>query len=152
QVGGCAVTEEIVPGFRCSTLSHSTGPIRADIARDMCLDQDGLRTARPKDGLRVFAQHPIGTSLSIYDDSEKSAQSISTLSQKDAKQFVEFQSVLAKIGRTVAPLMSMAPPSVDSPSGADMVNILKTGKAVRGLGKHDLYRLLRWGPMAIADF
>ncbi len=26
---------------------------------------------------------------------------------------------------------SMAPPSVDSPTGADMMNILKTGKAVR---------------------
>ena len=152
QVGGCAVTEEIAPGFRCSTLSHSTGPIRADIARDMRLESHGLKVARPKDGLRVFAPHPSGTSLSIYDDADKSAQSISALSPKDAQQYVAFQRVLAKLGRTIAPLMSMAPPSVDSPSGADMVNILKTGKAVRGLGKHDLYRLLRWGPMAIADF
>jgi phytoene dehydrogenase-like protein len=146
------VTDEIAPGFRCSTLSHSTGPIRADIARDMRLEQHGLKVIRPKDGLRVFALHPNGTSLSIYDDADRSAQSISAFSQKDAKQYAEFQRVLAKLGRTVAPLMSMAPPSVDSPSGADMMNILKTGKAVRGLGKHDLYRLLRWGPMAIADF
>src|SRR3569832_2015493 len=107
QVGGCAVTEEIAPGFRCSTLSHSTGPIRADIARDMRLESHGLKVVRPKHGLRVFAPHPSGTSLSIYDDADKSAQSISALSPKDAQQYAEFQRVLAKLGRTVAPLMSM---------------------------------------------
>ncbi|HZD94300.1 MAG TPA: FAD-dependent oxidoreductase, partial [Candidatus Sulfotelmatobacter sp.] len=27
QVGGAAVTEEFSPGFRCSTLAHSAGPL-----------------------------------------------------------------------------------------------------------------------------
>src|SRR5260221_11742822 len=60
HVGGCAITEEIAPGFRCSTLSHSTGPMRADIVRDMHLAQHGLKTLRPKDGLRLFAPAPDG--------------------------------------------------------------------------------------------
>ena len=29
--------------------------------------------------------------------------------------------------------------------------MLKTGRAVRNLGKRDMFRLLRWGPMAVAD-
>ena len=29
--------------------------------------------------------------------------------------------------------------------------MLKTGRSIRGLGKKDLYRVLRWGPMAVAD-
>src|SRR5208337_1774457 len=29
--------------------------------------------------------------------------------------------------------------------------LLKTGRKIRGLGEKDLYRLLRWGPMAVAD-
>jgi phytoene dehydrogenase-like protein len=29
--------------------------------------------------------------------------------------------------------------------------MLKTGRAIRNLGKKDMYRLLRWGPMAVAD-
>ncbi len=29
--------------------------------------------------------------------------------------------------------------------------MLKTGRALRNLGKRDLYRVLRWGPMAVAD-
>ena len=152
QVGGCAVTEEIAPGFRCSALSHSTGPLRDDIVRDMRLASHGLKVARPKDGLRVFAPAPDGTSVRIYDDAERSAQSVRSISEKDAQAYPEFQRVLAKVSGVLTPLMKMAPPSLDSPSGGDMLNVLKAGKAVRGLGKYDLYRLLRWGPMAIADF
>jgi len=29
--------------------------------------------------------------------------------------------------------------------------MLKTGRSIRNLGKKDLYRVLRWGPMAVAD-
>ena len=29
--------------------------------------------------------------------------------------------------------------------------MLKTGRAIRNLGKKDMFRLLRWGPMAVAD-
>ena len=29
QIGGCAITEEFHPGFRCSKLAHSTRPYSA---------------------------------------------------------------------------------------------------------------------------
>ena len=44
QVGGAAITEEFHPGFRCSTLAHTAGPIRPDIVRDMQLEKHGLKT------------------------------------------------------------------------------------------------------------
>ena len=152
QVGGCAVTEEIAPGFRCSALTHSAGPIREDIARDMRLAQHGLKVARPKDGLRLVAPTPDGKTISLFDDVQRTSQSIAAFSQKDATAYGDLQAVMAKLHRVLAPLMKMPPPSVDSPSSGDVLGVLKAGKAVRGLGKRDLYRLLRWGPMAIADF
>src|SRR3989442_5434532 len=33
-VGGAAVTEEFHPGVRASTLAHTVGPLRLDVARD----------------------------------------------------------------------------------------------------------------------
>ena len=33
MVGGGAITEEFYPGFHASTLAHTVGPLRADIAR-----------------------------------------------------------------------------------------------------------------------
>src|SRR6266403_1179064 len=148
-VGGCATTEEIAPGFRCSTLTHSTGPLRDDVARDMQLERHGLKMVRSD--LRVFAPAPDGRAISIYDDAEKSAQSIAKLSKKDAEKYKEFHRVLARMGPVLASLMSMTPPSIKSPKAADVIGVLKAGKGVRGLGKENMYRLLRWGPMAIDD-
>src|SRR5277367_445716 len=48
QVGGAAITEEFHPGFRCSTLAHNTGPLRADIVRDMQLERHGLKLTTPE--------------------------------------------------------------------------------------------------------
>ncbi len=42
QPGGAAITEEFHPGFRCSTLAHSAGPLQPDIVRDMQLEKHGL--------------------------------------------------------------------------------------------------------------
>jgi len=48
QVGGAAITDEFHPGFRCSTLAHSAGPIRPDVVRDMRLEKHGLKFITPK--------------------------------------------------------------------------------------------------------
>src|SRR5258707_6318555 len=39
MVGGGAITEEFHPGFRASTLAHTLGPLRADIAHNLQLAQ-----------------------------------------------------------------------------------------------------------------
>ena len=38
MVGGACVTEEIYPGFRCSTLANSTGPLSTQIVKDLLED------------------------------------------------------------------------------------------------------------------
>ncbi|HVG39947.1 MAG TPA: NAD(P)/FAD-dependent oxidoreductase, partial [Pyrinomonadaceae bacterium] len=57
----------------------------------------------------------------------------------------------ARLGRVLAPLMSLTPPSTDKPSVGDFWNLGKVGKDFRRLERKDAYRLLRWGPMAVAD-
>src|SRR5262249_2425311 len=51
----------------------------------------------------------------------------------------------------IAEALKMTPPDIDSPSRADLWSMLQTGRSLRKLGKRDMYRLLRWGPMAVAD-
>src|SRR5207249_12323347 len=48
QPGGAAITEEFHPGFRCSTLAHSAGPLRTDVIRDMQLEKHGLKLITPE--------------------------------------------------------------------------------------------------------
>src|SRR2546429_9155165 len=49
-------------------------------------------------------------------------------------------------------LTSITPPAIDKPTPEDLWSLLKTGRSVRSLGKTGIFDLLRWGPMAVADF
>ena len=149
QVGGAAVTDEFHAGLRCSTLAHTAGPIRPDIVRDMQLEKHGLRMITPE--VCVTTLSPDGRALSLYQDAGKSAQEIAAFSQKDAGTYPEFQQSLGKISKVIADALATTAPDIDDPSRSDLWSMLKTGRAIRRLGKKDMFRLLRWGPMAVAD-
>jgi phytoene dehydrogenase-like protein len=149
-VGGGAITEEFHPGFRASTLSHTLGPLRADIARDMQLDKFDLQIFRPDP--RVFAPAPDGRGLLFYDDAAKTAGAISHLSARDGAKYTEFAKDLEKMAGVFGQIASITPPGIEHPSPEDLWNLLKTGRSVRSLGKKGMLDLLRWGPMAVADF
>ena len=149
QVGGAAVTDEFHPGFRCSTLAHTAGPILPSIVRDMQLEKHGLRLITPD--VCVTALSPDGQALSLYQDAGKSAQEIAAFSQKDAAKYPEFERSLGKIGKVIGEALATTPPDIDHPTRGDLWSMLKTGRAIRKLGKKDMFRLLRWGPMAVAD-
>jgi phytoene dehydrogenase-like protein len=148
-VGGGAVTEEIHPGFRCSTLDHAAGPFSSEVARDLNLSRFGLEMITPE--ARVLALSPDGRSLCIYNDAGRTVAEIEKFSKSDAKVYPEFVNSFACIGKVLAPLISMTPPLIDRPTKGDVWQLGKVGLAFRGLGKKDEYRLLRWGPMAVAD-
>src|SRR6266481_5024285 len=149
QPGGAAITEEFHPGFRCSTLAHSAGPLRTDVIRDMQLEKHGLKLITPE--VSVASLSPDGRALTLYNDIRKSSQEIANFSQKDAAKYPEFQESLGKMGRVIGEALATPPPNIDHPSSGDLWGMLKTGRAIRNLGKKDMYRLLRWGPMAVAD-
>src|SRR5438270_13310214 len=88
MVGGGAITEEFYPGFRASTLAHTVGPLRADIARDIKVEKFGCEILYPDP--RVFAPTPDGRSLHFYNDHKKTASGIARLSAKDAAKYTEF--------------------------------------------------------------
>jgi phytoene dehydrogenase-like protein len=149
-IGGGAVTEEFHPGFHASTLSHSLGPLRADVARDMELARYKLQIFRPDP--RVFAPTPDGQGLLFYEDAAKTAGAITHFSAKDGTRYVEFADALEKVAGLFSQIVSMTPPGIENPSPEDWWNLIRTGLKVRGLGKNGIFDMLRWGPMAVADF
>jgi phytoene dehydrogenase-like protein len=145
MVGGVAVTEEFAPGFRASTVAHLPGPLRPEVIRDMRLSQNGLRMSQP--AVRVAALREHGPALLLHDDLNLSVAQLGA----DGAKLLEFARVIARMAHVFAEVGAMVPPAVDHPSAEDLYRLLKTGRAVRKLGKQDMYRLLRWGPMPIAD-
>jgi phytoene dehydrogenase-like protein len=147
--GGAAITEEFHPGFKCPTLAHSSGPIRPEIVRDMQLVRHGLEMIPSEASVAALAED--GQSLVLSSGVAKSSAAIAALSKKDAEKFAEFHRVLKRLAEAISPLMNETPPSIDNPSRGDLWNLLQTGRRVRGLGKRDMYRLMRWVPMPVAD-
>jgi len=149
SIGGACVTEEIHPGFRCSTLANSTGPLSPQIIKDLQLDRRGIEFIKP--AVRVLALNPNGESIPIYEDAGRTIALLQRVSAKDAQSYPDFLSTFARIGRAVSPLLRMTPPDIEKLSKGELWDFGKLGLAIRGLGKKDEYRLLRYGPMAVAD-
>jgi phytoene dehydrogenase-like protein len=150
MVGGGAITEEFHPGFRASTLAHTLGPLRADIAKDLQLEKFDCEILSPDP--RVFAPTPDGKALHFYNDIAKTAAAIGNFSAKDAARYSQFAESLAETAGFFTQLTSITPPAIDKPTPEDLWNLLKTGRGVRSLGKTGIFDLFRWGPMAVADF
>jgi phytoene dehydrogenase-like protein len=150
MVGGAAVTEEFYPGFRCSTVAHAGGPLLPPIVRDMQLAKHGLE--KLESPVRLFAPSPDGRALVLTSDPTAAARQIEQFSKKDAEKYVELHTVLDRTGAILNELLTLTPPVIEKPSNDDLWKLFKVGRKFRGLGKKEMRRVLRWGPMAVADF
>lgn len=72
-VGGAAVTEEIVPGFRASTASYALSLLRPDVFADLELERHGVIVV-PKDP-QMFVPHEDGH-FSVWRDSARTIQEL----------------------------------------------------------------------------
>jgi phytoene dehydrogenase-like protein len=149
-VGGAAVTEEFHPGFRGSTVAHTAGPLRADLARILSLHTHGLEWISPEP--RVFAPIPDGRSLSLWGDPLRTAAEVGRFSSRDASRYAAFHASLSRLSAVLARLLELTPPDIERPSLRDLFPLAGFGWALRRLGRADGQDLLRWGPMAVADF
>src|SRR5258706_6208636 len=136
RVGGCAL------------LSHAAA-IDPALIRALGLEAHGLRIARP--AADACAPTLDGRALILWNDAARAGTSIRAFSAKDAEQYPRFLASFAKISAVLRAVAGSTPPSIDDPSAADVIELLKAGRAFRALGKADAYRMLRWMPMAVAD-
>ena len=148
RVGGCARTDEIAPGFRGPALAHAAA-IDPVLVRSLGLEQHGLRIVKP--AADALAPTKDGRALVLWHDPARASASIRAFSTKDAEQYPRFLNSFAKISAVLRAVAASAPPSIDDPTAGDVIELLKTGRTFRALGKADAYRLLRWMPMAVAD-
>jgi len=147
--GGGARTEEIAPGFRVPLLAHSAGPLRRDVVEDLDLRRHGLEFLASD--ISVAAVNGDSNPVLLYEDPRRTADALRAVSAHDADAWPGFVSSLAAIARVIGTLYSTTPIAVDSPGSRDLWSALRTLRSFRALAKTDAYRLLRWGPMAVAD-
>jgi phytoene dehydrogenase-like protein len=72
-------------------------------------------------------------------------------SARDAEAWPGFVTSLGHVATVIGSLFARTPPDVDAPGSDDLWTLLRTLGAFRRLPKDEQWRLLRWGPMAVAD-
>ena len=148
EIGGGAITAEIAPGFRAPALAHAAGPLRRDVMDDLQLGSHGLQfLSSPVDVTALGA----GAPLVLWTDPARTRDGLRACSPHDADAWPAFLQSRAALAGVIATLFTTTPASLDEVHGRDLWALLRTLRAFRGLGKADAYRLLRWGPMAVAD-
>lgn len=127
-LGGRAAVEEFHPGFRCT----------------------------PALDVHAYAEQPVlvpvpdGRWMMVHGASDRAAD-IATFLPKDGARYREVMPVLRRIAAAIAPVLALTPPDIDHPAVGELWGLLKVGRGIKKLGEKDMYRLLRWGPMAVAD-
>ena len=147
-IGGACASEEFHPGFRAA-LAMRAGSLLPQIAADLQLQSHGAEIKQ--NPVRVTALNAGGPPVCIYEDAKRTAQELAVHSKRDSEKYSEFLACFDNLGRALRPLLTMTPPNIDGPSKSELWDLGKLGWKIRGLGKKDEYRLLRYGPMAVAD-
>jgi phytoene dehydrogenase-like protein len=146
-VGGAAVTEEVWPGYRVSTASYVVSLLPERIVKDLRLRRFGYRVSVITPD--YFVPFPDGTSLTLWGDTRRDAESIARLDEKDGRAFVEFDAYFERVARLVRDLLFVVPPNpsrLDLPSWAAMLGRL------RGIRARDIPELVRLFTMSASDF
>lgn len=149
EVGGCAVTHELAPGFHVPALSHACA-IRADVADELHLVEQGLHLVTPE--VALAAPTSDKRALVLFRDVAATVDALRAWSQRDAERWPALVAATRDVASVLNAVMAHPPPSIDEPGPSDLWRLLKLGRRVRGLGRERVYQLLRWVPMAVADF
>jgi len=148
-LGGAAVTEEIIPGFKFSVFSYVVSLLRPEIIRDLDLPRHGLEIL-PLDG--TFTPKPDGDCLWRVNDHAKTRRELERHSKLDAEAYEEFGKSMVAMCRFVKPLLGMIPPDPTSFDPRDLKKLAFLGKRFQSLPPDDMYNLVQLMTMSAADF
>src|SRR5450432_4681404 len=129
-LGGAAVTEEIVPGFKFSVFSYVVSLLRPEIIRDLDLPRHGLEIL-PLDG--TFTPMPSGDYLWRVNGHGKTHREIARHSRLDAEAYEEFGKAMVEMGRFVKPILSMTPPDPTKLDPRGLWELLRIGRRFQKL-------------------
>jgi phytoene dehydrogenase-like protein len=108
MVGGCAVTEELWPGYRISVASYLVSLLKDEIVRDLQLKKLGYHVY-PKDP-PFFTPFPDGRHLFMWQDSARTLAEIARFSKKDAAAFPRYDEHLESLAQTIDAMLLGNPP------------------------------------------
>ncbi|XP_052196518.1 uncharacterized protein LOC127803920 isoform X1 [Diospyros lotus] len=107
-IGGAAVTEELIPGFKFSRCSYLQSLLRPSIISELELKRHGLKLLKRSPS--SFTPCLDGRYLLLGPDRDLNHSEISKFSKRDAEAFPRFEKQLEKFCEFMDPLLDSPPP------------------------------------------
>src|SRR5271163_4732069 len=107
-VGGCAVTEEIWPGYRVSTASYLSSLMQEKVVRELELERFGY-VVDAKDPA-FFSAFPDDSYLFMWQDQAKTLAEIAKFSKRDAEVYPKYEERLERLAVVAESLLLTTPP------------------------------------------
>ena len=148
-LGGCAVTEEIWPGYRVSTGAYLVSLLQDRIVRELELERFGYRV-QPKDPA-FFSVYPDGRHLFFWSDHRKTLNEIAKFSARDAEAFPKYEAHIERLAEVVESLLLVTPPEFPPRKPADFIEYLKLLAKFRRLSARDIAGLVKIFTQSAAD-
>jgi phytoene dehydrogenase-like protein len=148
-VGGCAVTEEIWPGFRVSTGAYLTSLMQPRIVQELDLRRFGY-AVDAKDPA-FFSAFPDGRHFFMWQDRERTLQEIAKFSNRDAAVYPAYEEHLERLAQVVEGLLLTTPPEFPPNGVGALLEWLKLAARMRGLGRRELAGLVKIFTQSAAD-
>ncbi|KAJ4963842.1 hypothetical protein NE237_023781 [Protea cynaroides] len=107
-IGGAAVTEELIPGFKFSRCSYLQSLLRPSVIRELELGRHGLKLLKRNPS--SFTPCLDGRYLLLGPDAELNHSEISKFSQRDANEFPRYENQLQKFCKFMDSLLDSPTP------------------------------------------
>ncbi|KAI0501426.1 hypothetical protein KFK09_016371 [Dendrobium nobile] len=148
-VGGAAVTEEIVPGFRFSRCSYLQSLLRPSVIRELELVRHGMKLLRRSPS--SFTPCLDGRSLLLGPDVDLNYSEIAKFSKKDSLAYPRYEEQLLKFCKFMDSLLDSHTPEV----GRDPTSLMSQVKEKfnrSAFWSHLLHQALTLGQKDMLDF
>jgi phytoene dehydrogenase-like protein len=147
-VGGAAVTEEIVPGFRFSVASYVVSLLRPEIIRDLDLPGHGLDIL-PLDGTFTPLHDDY---LWRVNDHGRTVRELRRWSRNDAEAYEEYGRLMVDMARFIKPILSITPPDVTSLDPRPLLPLAALARRFQGLTERQQAAFVGLMTMSAVDF
>jgi phytoene dehydrogenase-like protein len=131
-LGGAAVTEELIPGYKFSRASYLAGLLRPQVIAELQLHRFGfeylVRDPSSFTPTHTAGRHG-GKSLLLGSDGGANAASIAQFSAADAAAFPRYEAMLSGVRALVAPLLDGPPPDVTRGGARERLAALRRAAA-----------------------
>jgi phytoene dehydrogenase-like protein len=148
-VGGCAVTEEIWPGYKVSTGAYLTSLLQERIVRELELERHGYRVDAKDPAF--FSAFPDGRHFFMWQDRRRTLEEIAKFSKHDAEAYPRYEEQLERLSHLVEELLLTTPPEFPPVRWSDFLDYLHVAALACRLDNRDLVALVKIFTQSAAD-